>query len=51
MPDSGHIDLLDNDADGTADIVFISDYKSYAVSHSSQTNQKNICKGKYRNRA
>lgn len=45
MPDSGHIDLLDNDADGTADIVFISDYKSYAVSHSSQTNQKIYVKG------
>ncbi|MBE7038088.1 MAG: hypothetical protein E7404_04205 [Ruminococcaceae bacterium] len=40
MPDSGNVYLLDNDSDGTIDVVFVTDYKSYAVDHVSKNNEK-----------
>lgn len=45
MPKSGHVYLLDNDSDGTIDVVFVTEYISYAVDHVSMNNQKIYVKG------
>lgn len=45
MPKSGNVYLLDNNADGTIDVVFVTEYKSYAVDHVSKNNQKIYVKG------